>query len=706
MNQGHPRLKGCRRTVSAALHGAKRWTRVSGATVLVAALGTLIAPSPPSDAAAAAATGSRVMDAESLALFRSPPVAAAPHVIWNWSEGELSRQRLDRDVEAMRKAGFGGALIEMRRGRPTRIAPEAAAPQEPLDDLVAHAAAAARRAGLELGVSLHSGGSPSVLPAEELPRKLTWSSTRLQSNGTDRVAAKLPPPDAGGTYEEIVVLAGPTPPPAAEPLAPVPGAGPSLWPRDRAIDVSTHMKPNGLLEWEAPPGFWNLLRIGSTTTNAAPNWRPRFRDAFRQRLGYDPTPFLPIAAGFGDADADIERRFLVDMQSVLADEFRTHEGVAGRTYASQRGLTLLADMSEGMTGNPHLHDPELATVADIPLANVRLDGAIDGSWRSCVWASSAGRLHGRPVIAARAVVAWTSGASGVADAGRMPPAVAAALCAGVNRIYLPADGRDPAFGRSFSWRSELARCQWLLQRGQPVADFCMLDVDGVIPPSEPLPGHRVDWCPAVSLADRLRVEDGLVVAGGGGRYRALVLPAAGRIAPLALETVRDLARAGATVGLTARPSASPSLEGHPACDAAVESLAKELCGDAKPPASGARELPCGRGRVILLSSLADLPAAMKLQPDAVFAGDAGNSIHWVHRRTSDADVYFVANLADRAATVTGTFRIAGPRPRVWDPATGDVHRIDDAAVGDATTRVPLTLAAGAGLFVCFEHSQP
>lgn len=654
---------------------------------------------------AAAAIAPAASDASLAALasqFRTPPQSAWPHAIWRWGVESLAAPRLEAELDAMRQAGLGGAMIEMHGVGPAAPG-QPSGPPAPVNTLLDQAVALAKQAGFELAVSVQADGrSGGLLPLKEEPRALTWKSTRFQGAANRITALLVPPPAEQGTFEKIVVLAAPMPPPAAEPLSPTGGSRQSPWPRERAVDVSKQVNENGRLEWEAPPGFWSVMQIGSTTTTGTPNWRAGFREAFSRRLGYDPAPLLPIALGFGDADADLERRFLRDVTAALAQEFREQDAVHLKEVAAQRGLTLLMELSEGMTSSPRLVDPERAAVADVPLATLRIDGEGETSRMSCAWAASAGHVHGKRVVAARAVRGWHPGTSSLVGSRQLSAAFIDSLCAGINRIYLPIDVRDPASGQLRPWLDMASRCQLLLQSGVPVADVCMVAADGGPPPALPLPGYRAEWCTAESLGTRFCVDGGMLAVPEGIRYRALVLPNTGRITPEALEAVNKLARAGATIALVAKPTASPSLHNHPACDQRVVSLATELCGDAPMPASGSKSVPCGQGRVLLLASLAELPAAMQIGPDVSFADvTSTDSVRWVHRRVADADVYFVANIADTAATMTSRFRVSGMQPQLWDPKTGDIRPISDAKDGDGVTAVPLTIEAHAGVFVVF-----
>src|SRR5512147_49778 len=51
--------------------------------------------------------------------FLRPPDAARPWVYWFWLNGNITREGITADLEAMRRAGIGGVLImEVDQGAP------------------------------------------------------------------------------------------------------------------------------------------------------------------------------------------------------------------------------------------------------------------------------------------------------------------------------------------------------------------------------------------------------------------------------------------------------------------------------------------------------------------------------------------------------------------------------------------------------------
>src|SRR3546814_19424973 len=75
----------------------------------------------------------------------------------------------------------------------------------------------------------------------------------------------------------------------------------------------------------------------------------------------------------------------------------------------------------------------------------------------------------------------------------------------------------------------------------------------------------------------------------------------------------------------------------------------------------------GRGRVFWGMPLREVLDAARLAPDVeITARSADPFTNWIHRRTGDADIYFVANGRRRAEDLGCTFRVTGRRPELWD----------------------------------------
>lgn len=216
--------------------------------------------------------------------FAAPPPQARPWVYWFWLNGNLTREGLTADLEAMQRVGIGGALImEVDQGAP---AGPVAFAGPAWRALFTHATREAARLGLQLNMNDDAGwngsGGPWITPDRAMQKVV---SSELPVSGPRPLEAVLPaPPVACGYYREIAVLAFPTP--GDYRLPDLPGKAayrrqdlapradyPSLpaaqtIAREQIVDLSSRLGADGRLAWEVPAGDWTILRLGYTPTGA------------------------------------------------------------------------------------------------------------------------------------------------------------------------------------------------------------------------------------------------------------------------------------------------------------------------------------------------------------------------------------------------------------------------------------------------------
>ena len=223
--------------------------------------------------------------------FLNPPESARPWVYWFWSDGNLTREGITADLEAMRRVGIGGVLImEVDQGIPKGPARFGSPAWR---ELFKQVVSEAGRLGLEVDMNNDAGwcgsGGPWVRPEQSM-QKLVWTETFVEGPG--RFEAALPQAQAvAGHYRDVAVLAFPTPAAEADPngrvrIENLPGktllerqpiAAPAQYPavpagatiaRDRILDLTSRLGARGRLAWDVPPGQWTILRLGHTSTGA------------------------------------------------------------------------------------------------------------------------------------------------------------------------------------------------------------------------------------------------------------------------------------------------------------------------------------------------------------------------------------------------------------------------------------------------------
>jgi hypothetical protein len=145
------------------------------------------------------------------AAFVHPPDLAKPRVMWFWVQGNISKEGITADLEAMQRVGLGGAeLFSVDQSK--IVGPIAFKSPEWLE-MIKHTLQEAARLNLEIAILNCNGWSESGgpwVPSAESMQKVTWSIKRV--TGGQKIALDVPqPPTIQNTYQDIALFAYPTP---------------------------------------------------------------------------------------------------------------------------------------------------------------------------------------------------------------------------------------------------------------------------------------------------------------------------------------------------------------------------------------------------------------------------------------------------------------------------------------------------------------
>ncbi|MFM2092738.1 MAG: hypothetical protein RLZZ127_3227, partial [Planctomycetota bacterium] len=165
--------------------------------------------------------GSAVAAEDALAAaFRAPPAASRPWTYWFWIDGQVTAEGITADLEGMRQAGIGGAVIfEVNAGKGLRsLASPAATPflSDAWRGLWRHAIAEAARLGIAITMHQSPGwcgsGGPWI-PQERAAQRILVSETLVSAGGDAPVVLARPANSARSMtwYRDIAVLAMPLP---------------------------------------------------------------------------------------------------------------------------------------------------------------------------------------------------------------------------------------------------------------------------------------------------------------------------------------------------------------------------------------------------------------------------------------------------------------------------------------------------------------
>ncbi|MDR2286063.1 MAG: glycosyl hydrolase [Prevotellaceae bacterium] len=454
--------------------------------------------------------------------FRNPPLSARPGVYWYFMDGNFSKEAITKDLEAMKQAGLGHVLflevnVGVPRGKVDFLSEE-------WQDLFAFAVHECERLGIGVMLGIGPGWTGSGGPwvrGEESMQHLVYSSIDVQGAGQQTITLPKPAPKQPffgmahevrqqweDFYQDIVVLAFPAGATLFDTSYVVDGGYLKMMEieeralyyrkpysslsfgvkeylstydsystrqddkpveKERVIDLTAQLQPDGSLIWDVPEGKWTVMRFGSrnngNVTRPAPvpglglevdkldtaslnrhleqfteklfrrtgftkanprgglqmlhidswemgsqNWTPRFREEFTRRCGYDPQPFYPVYAGVMVQSREVSERFLWDVRQTVQElVLENHVGHV-KHYAHRYGMGLSIEPYD-MTPTSDL---ELAIAADVPMCEFwSLNYGLNTAFSTGEGASAA-HLLGQSVVPAES---FTS----TADAWRQYP---------------------------------------------------------------------------------------------------------------------------------------------------------------------------------------------------------------------------------------------------------------------------------------------
>lgn len=477
-----------------------------------------------------------------------------------------------------------------------------------------------------------------------------------------------------------------------------------------------------------PKGIQTLLT--DSWEAGVQNWTPRIAEEFRKRRGYDLTPYLPVLAGRVVGSAGASDRFLVDFRRTLEEMVADNHQKVLAEAAHARGMVYYTEV-QGDTPRAIADGMTVKARSDIPTAEYwyRNFSAGPGQYTlkaDMEEAASAAHVYGKPLAAAESLTVAALYDPWSFSPRMLKPVADEIFAHGINRIiyheshHQPLVDKKPGlmlglFGQFFNrndtwaedakpWVDYLARTSQMLQEGRYVADVAyfygeernLTELFRTKPNTDVPSGYRYDYINPEALLTLLSVKDGRLVTPSGMDYRVLYVPShVTRWSLAALRKLRDLVAAGAVV-VAPRPIGGLGLADS---DAEVRRIADQVWG--KGTAQGRL---FGKGRIYGSTDLAPVLAERSVTPDFTYSGaSAGSRLLTLHRRSADADIYFVSNQQPIAETVEASFRVSGKVPELWRAETGKSEPLSYRQDGSRVV-TPLKLEPHEAVFVVFRHA--
>jgi len=672
--------------------------------------------------------------------WETPSPENRPWCYWWWVNGHVDEKTITADLEAMKRLGFAGLLMFDSRGywdddrHVVNPKAEIAFMSDEWQRHVVHAIKEAARLGLKFTMNMSSSGGKLDGPwevGEDAPKRLVY---RLYPAGTKREA--MEPPDmpyyhdiavqtvwyegdelnvspdwingGDGVYTMAATSGKRLDGDAAKPRRLLPAGTPgakSVVVRFGYAVLPGHEHDVDVLDAKAIAGHFNRFQgtlmaklpglVGRDRTlthlysvsweGTMPTWTGDFADAFRSLAGFDIIPHLPQLAGFVAGSEAEQEKFMRVYRRVRNDLFRDRFYGTMRDLAHERNVDWYSE-----SGGPWQRKPQLFREAD-QISFLAVNDLPQGEFWPAGSASSPGRHHVRAAAATAHIYGLPRAAAEAfthmmrhwsVDPAYLKRSGDAAFIGGINHLVWHTFTCSPdKFGvpgaeyfagshinRHVTWHSQLgafvtylARCQWMLQQGKPVLDYAVyagdrpyqhwgLYEDKPYDSSKArLPrGYSYDIVNDDAILHRFRVDGGKLVLPDGLSYGALVWDPEFRDEPI-----------------------------PPAVVARVEEFRKAGL------------------KVFQADEAARVAELSKPDFEGPFAA--------VHRRSADADIYFVQG--DGKGVMTFRESSSGRNVELWDAVSGRRFAADAKSRADGRTDVSLDLPTAGSAFVVFRKSS-
>ncbi|MBO7591856.1 MAG: hypothetical protein J6T00_00595 [Bacteroidaceae bacterium] len=379
------------------------------------------------------------------------------------------------------------------------------------------------------------------------------------------------------------------------------------------------------------------------------NWTPRMLDEFRQRRGYDFTPWLPVLAGYVVESVERTRQVLYDYRQTISDCIRDNYFAVFQQRATANGITFTAQAIGNALCLPG-DAISVKQVVDKPQGEFwtyQRDGAYDV--KDC---SSAAHLYGKPIASAEALTdcEYKDSPSDLMRVSNIAFAMGAqefVVCAtphipfsSTTKPYIA--GREYAINRSNPRWEEMkpvwlqaARSMVLLRQGKAAPDVLVFLGDDVpiktITSRLPAGLDGLDWdaCTADALRNRFSVNDGLLQTPDSISYRALIIADKAHMSEETRLMIDRLRREGVMVTRTAE----------------------------------------------------DIPRQLIIEQ-----GDS--AVVHTHRRIGKNELFYIANKENYAVSIRFRLQDAPQKLSVWNNADGTVHSLHPNADNIYTLTLP------------------
>ncbi len=453
------------------------------------------------------------------------------------------------------------------------------------------------------------------------------------------------------------------------------------------------------------------------------NWTPLMAEEFKARRGYDMIPWMPALTGFIIESSEKTDRFLFDWRRTIGEliEQNLYRQIADTMKARNMGTYMESHEScrvyetDGMAVKQYCTIPMGAMWASEPVMHMN-DSGETGKQGDIRESASVAHIYGQNLVAAESLTSNGTDGDGLAYSltpNQLKPAADLEFASGVNRIVIhdsahqPVDDKIPGqgleiygqwFHRHETWAEQarpwidyLSRTSYMLQQGHYVADVAYYygddnNVTGLFYANQPEVPNTVsyDYVNTPALIGQMSYKNGQIITPSGMTYRMLALDKnTERITIPALRHIAKLVDGGIPL-CGKRPKQVLSLtDNQEEFDTLVAYIWDRQ-----------------RTNVFENTSIDAALKAVGIGPD--MECNTMDSLRFVHRHTSQAEIYWINNRCYQTRTLNAKFKITGMAPYLWHPETGHISRLA-YTIKDGYTHINLHMTPAEAYFIVFRN---
>ncbi len=503
----------------------------------------------------------------------------------------------------------------------------------------------------------------------------------------------------------------------------------------RAVDLHFRSYPQKLADaaGEYAGNTFKFLLIDSWECGYQ-TWTESFPAEFEKRRGYSIINWIPVLCGETLGGSALSEAFLYDFRKTIAELIEQNYYKHFSKLCHKAKIEMHAEVIYGGPSYPPLDILKSNSYADLPMfefwaghsRETSLPNYTPVAKPEAMFPANACVCYDMPVLGAEAYTAQAHYSESPYD---LKPFGDRAYCSGVNQFILhsyvhqPFDkkpgmtlsqwashfNRNNLYWQHISdWFAYHARVQYVLQQGAAVSQVLHFVGDQLpqgLDQSElySLPvGYTATACNLDVLKDKVKLADGKLQMTNRLSFSLLSIPDSSAMEPDTLQRIAELANDGAVV-YGPKPARVLSLSNLTENEKALQELANKIWG--KIDGKQVTENEYGKGKVIWGKPLAQVLDEMKVLPALETNGGDSPGFLYIHKKTDDADVFFVANQLNTELRRECLFNTANNTPEIWDAEQGTVVKPAIYNQENGRIRLPVTFKPRQSLLFIFKDGQ-